>query len=214
MVGPAARRSGGRLRSGTSTGGPLCQGLAACLAWHDQAMSATSAQAPKQGLVDKWTQPLLAGVLIAVLVICAILLAAKDVPRFWVVTLQVASAVSGAWLGSIIQSDRMTLAARTHARLSVRHLFDHMRSIGRTLEVIEAYRADVDSKQGSRIGAERVSEWLDRIEGQLRGSLESAATAVENWNDQAPGISAEEVANYRTRAQRLSTESTVGEEQS
>jgi hypothetical protein len=140
---------------------------------------------------------------IVLLCVCASSTTSKD-PTI-VTAAQVGLALVGAWLGSLIP--RMTLSGEIvqTATSSVRQLLDHAASLGGIIEMVDRQRREdpVDPAQGEEI-------LLGYLDDQVRAALRETETAVDNWNDLAPGVAGDLVASYSARHGRLSSATKPG----
>jgi hypothetical protein len=142
--------------------------------------------------------------LIVGIAICTFSLTADELPDWAKVLFQVASATAGAWLGAILQSGRIDSGTLIRTRTSIRQLVDHMQGLSQATQVVQLYR-DACNQAGARIATERVDDWLERVEGDLRYAITTANTAIENWDDLSPGSLQVALDNYRARSGRASS---------
>ncbi|WIY00078.1 hypothetical protein QRX60_39430 [Amycolatopsis mongoliensis] len=168
-----------------------------------------------KGSVDatSWKRKLLAFVLAAVILVCAVLLVVGNLDKPWTVGAQVLSAIAGAALGSILSVDSSRQAVRNQARPAIRRKFDQ---ILRLRVMVVRTEGQVDSIRNAAVRGgthdpNRVADWLENMADNLRSEIQSTATSIEDWGDLAQDVYDDEFRRYETRGSRMPTASTGNE---
>jgi hypothetical protein len=149
-----------------------------------------------------WT---IALILSGVVLVCAILLAVKDLSRPWVIALQVVTALSGAALGSAIRFDLERDRVTDEAHPAIRHLFDQVSRFQRMVTRAEAWGAEARERAAVDLSPEsaRLAERLERIGEDIRNEIRATASSIDFWGDLAPEAQEQEIRNYGRRDGRL-----------
>ena len=86
-----------------------------------------------------------AGVLIAVIVVVAVILGFASPSKPWIIFLQVVSAVVGAALGNVLRLDVSQSTVTNQARPATRHLFDQVSRLRILVQRAEGYQVAIEA---------------------------------------------------------------------
>ena len=158
------------------------------------------------GLVGgtSWRRKLLAFTLVAAIVICATLVVFVSLDKAWTVAVQVALAVSGAVLGSILQVDSAKSTIENQVRSAIRRHFDRATRLSVLVQRVEQFNAAIRlaAPGEGEIELNRAADRIDEIAFHLRDEINSNATAIEDWGDLARDVYESELERYQTRHER------------
>lgn len=149
-----------------------------------------------------WKRKLVAFGLVAAILLSAALLVFGDLSKPWLVAMQVASAVLGAALGSILQVDSARATVENHSGPSIRRLFDQATRLNLLVRRVEA-RVNVQAGGSSDRELERMIDFLDSISHELRNEINATVTGVEDWGDLSRRTYQAELERYDTRQDRM-----------